>query len=331
VGAPARYGINLDATSGIISQFVIRHNHLSPSTGNAVYITFPSGSDGVFDGVLEDNLLFGGINLTRGGDNIRLTRNQLLGVGPGIYASLVSGAVGPEIYFNTITSCSGGIVIAQGATPKIENNSIEPAAGCATEANGASIDILGSSGNPVLSPQVFNNSCSIQAGLNTSCIRFDYVTTGKIISNTCYTNAGSSEFCIALTAHPTGTIYGLNDLYGSGTLLSSSETDASALASLNVAQTWGALQTFPSIQFPSGGAVGPRGQYLDFYYYSGTTLSYYDGVSVVPGIAAVSGAGAVLPQPGEALVFKSANGTCYPVTMSNIGVLTAGTSITCPI
>jgi len=37
-----------------------------------------------------------------------------------------------------------------------------------------------------------------------------------------------------------------------------------------------------------------------------------------------------LATAGAAIILKSSNGTCFPITVSNGGVLTTGSSTTCP-
>jgi hypothetical protein len=224
----AKSVIDLDSTIGPIQMFTLNHNAIQ-TNGMGIITTVPTGTvDGVFNGVIENSAISGGIYLFNGGDQIIVTKNLIYGSGIGVYARLVPGALGPNIYHNTITSCGGAIVIDAALSPNIQNNEIEPHGTCGPEANGASIDIKGTSTSPVISPIIEGNTGSIaNASLGSYLLRIDHAVGAKIDKNTCYAQV-TGQVCILLTSNPTGTVLGVNTSYprnATGLLLASSETD----------------------------------------------------------------------------------------------------------
>ena len=217
-GLPAKNAINLDATSGGIFNFVISHNYLGIFGGNGIITTFPSGSDGVFNGVIRENSIHGGVNLTNGGDDLKILHNSIAGVGPGITVNSVGGATTNIIEGNSITACSGGIVVNHAENLQILSNIIEPAAGCAAETNSALIDILGSAGTPVKAPRIVGNQLTPLAWgstNNTYGVRLDYATDAVIEQNKLDISL-STQTLATTTTHAVDTVFGVQSLNDNG-------------------------------------------------------------------------------------------------------------------
>lgn len=220
--------IDLDASNGPVKTFTLNHNNIQ-TNGSAIITTVPAGTvDGVFDGLIENSVIEGGIYLYNGGDQIMITQNLIISPGIGVYAKLVPGALGPNVYHNTITSCGGAVVVDAALSPEILYNEIEPHGTCGPETNGASIDIRGTSVVPVNSPIIEGNTGSISdSSLGQYLVRVDYAADAKIDKNTCYSHV-TGQVCIKLTANPAGTILGANTTVqrgGKGILLDSTEAD----------------------------------------------------------------------------------------------------------
>jgi hypothetical protein len=223
----AKSVIDLDATNNAVEMFKLNHDWIN-TNGKAIITTVPDGTvNGVFDSVIENNLISGGIYLYNGGDQINITKNILYGSGIGVYARLVPGAMGPNVYHNTIVSCGGAVVIDAARSPEILYNEIEPHGACGPEVNGASIDIVGTSALPVLSPIVEGNTGSIGPSFGSYLVRIDHALDAKIDKNNCYSQV-KGQVCIILTPNPIGTILGANtsiSVGGPGILIANSEAD----------------------------------------------------------------------------------------------------------
>ena len=218
--APGKNAINLDATSGVISHFVISHNYFNPFGGNGIITTFPpSSGDGVFNGVIRDNYIRGGVNLAHGGDDLKILHNTITGVGPGITVNSVTGATTNIIEGNSITACSGGIVVNQAENLQILSNIVEPASGCAAETNSALIDILGSSGTPVKAPRIVGNQLTPLAWgstNNTYGVRLDYATDAVIEQNDLEISLATQTLALTTLTHSIDTMFGVQSLNDNG-------------------------------------------------------------------------------------------------------------------
>lgn len=182
-GTPARYGINLDATSAFdgersIANFHIAHPDIAQLGAAGIATTFPTQTNGIFDGVIDGfGIVRGGIRLDRAGDNIAIRDINIPGTGPGFYVNLVPGAGNLLIEHNSITTCSGAVYALSALKIAVNDNIIEPAGGCAAPANGALIDFAGTVANPILRATTQGNEINGTPGAGVDyLIRNDYVT-----------------------------------------------------------------------------------------------------------------------------------------------------------
>jgi hypothetical protein len=191
-GTPARHGINLDATSSFngerpISKFVIEHNWIGPFGGRGICTTFPTYLDGIFNGVIRENYIYGGIYLDRAGDTLAIRDNTIAGVGPGIEVNLVDGAIAARqliIDHNSIVSANGSITIVAGQNVIITNNNLEPTSGSTPGTNATLIDLQGSSSYPLRGTIIRDNWFSATPNTTTYHIRADYAEGTFIEGNT---------------------------------------------------------------------------------------------------------------------------------------------------
>jgi hypothetical protein len=205
-GTPAGWGLNLDATTGAIANFHIDHPMITGQFGSGgIRTTFPTGTDGIFDGVVDGfGVVRGGINLERAGDNLAFRDLNMPGTGPGFRVNLVNGAGNLLIDHNSISACSGSVYVIAAINPKVVNNILEPAAGCASPANNALIDFDGTVGFPIYMPITQNNQINDQPGAATYMIRDNYT----IFAHHAFDqfNFGTSgQFGVLATVHSSNT------------------------------------------------------------------------------------------------------------------------------
>jgi hypothetical protein len=130
-GTPARHAIHLDATStsngsNYIARFNIQGNTLGSFGGNGIQMTFPTPyTDGLFNGIIQENTVANGIVASRLGDNVTFKKNTVTGRGFGIDVQNVFGAGGTIIAENSIVGCNG-IKLRQISGAVIRDNVIEP-------------------------------------------------------------------------------------------------------------------------------------------------------------------------------------------------------------
>ena len=184
-GTPARNAVNLDATSAkngqrIISQFVLSHNYFGGFGGKGIVTTFPTYRDGVFNGAIENSEIVNGVLLDRAGDLLAIRHNTILGRGPGIEVTLMTGPSSNQlkIEHNTITTCSGGIVVNAGGKMRLQDNYIEPSGKCANvkSTHGALVELLGSVSAPLAGVVLDGNLYSLTPGTADYAIYADYAT-----------------------------------------------------------------------------------------------------------------------------------------------------------
>ena len=192
-GTPAQHGINLDATSTYegerpISKFVIEHVWIAQLGGRGIKTTFPAPYlNGIFNGVIRECFIYGGIHLDRAGDTIAIRDNSLAGTGPGIEANIVDGAIAASqllIDHNSIVSADGSIVVVAGQRIHITNNNLEPSAGSTPGTNDALIDLQGVLLYPLEGINIQNNLFSCTPNTATYHIRADYVRGLNVLGNT---------------------------------------------------------------------------------------------------------------------------------------------------
>ena len=209
-----RYGINLDGTGSLTYQnivnFQLAHNWVPLTGGNfALYMPNSTSGGGTYDSQILYNTFSAGISTSNLGDAVSFVGNQLQGPGPGIYLDNLTGSTGLTVAHNSITNCSGGIVINRGNNPLIDHNEIEAASTCASfpETNHAAIDVIGTTPNPVLHPMITHNTINPLDGTTVNLIRLDRINGGNISDNECSTLT-SSMICVVRTANNTGLYIG---------------------------------------------------------------------------------------------------------------------------
>ncbi len=211
---PGRYGIYIDGTSANIEQFDLSHNQVqNPGSGYALAMV-----SNVYDSIVQNNRFTGGIYAAAGDRNI-LVYNETGGPGPGIYFSQVPGSYGNLIHGNSITNCSGAIVVVYAQMLEISANEIEPASGCADDANHAAIDLQGVLNTPLQGVKVIHNQINPLVTTMVNLIRVDQSWGAIISENECSTYA--SDICVVQTTNAKNTRIGLNYLfvYGPDTAL----------------------------------------------------------------------------------------------------------------
>ena len=231
-GTPARFGINLDATSVVngdttIKKFLITRNYIGPFGGAAIATKFPTQYDGIFNGDIIDNTLVNGIRGDRMGDTVHIERNMISGTAPGIYLNSVSGANANSILSNSITSCPPTILIDYALRPLIENNNLEPAGSCGSPTGKAVIEVSGAV-SPVISPSIIHNSITgtpseVQYGVHVDSakwVQLDNMFTAGLGTQTGYRITSNSQYA-KVTLHQN---VGPNPLQGLTMLDSASPT-----------------------------------------------------------------------------------------------------------
>ena len=217
-GAPARYGLFLDSIGASnsnqygITNFDLDHNYIVPLGSATLAMTQANSSAGIYDGIVQNNLFAGPVITSNSGDSIRFINNQLGGAGPGITLNSIGGAYGNVIQHNSITNCSGAIVVTAALFPQIIGNEIEAASGCAAETNGAAIDIIRAQ-----APKIINNQINPQDGFaTTKLIRIDTVDSAQVQGNECQWSSPYPATCVTTTGNATNTFVGVNHLYPNG-------------------------------------------------------------------------------------------------------------------
>jgi len=222
-GNPARYGINLDATSmtngsNAIAFFNLSGNNIGAFGAAAIATTFNPGGgivDGVFNGKIEDNILKNGVFANNAGDDISIIHNTITGVGPGTYVNLVPGASSFAEDRNSMSMCNGAIhvVYASGGIEAVSND-IQTATGCAAEANGALIDIDCPAASCVGS-YIARNAISTNTNSSaTNFIRVNYGVNTVLESNQVFLQGMQVAYQITNTSYQTV----LRDLHIVGTV-----------------------------------------------------------------------------------------------------------------
>ena len=160
---PGQCGLKLDATSTQIYKFHIHDaqigSALGPPNGYAACTVYPSGSDGIFDGVIERNIFTHGLDLVNIGDSIDFKNNEVnpdilagggspANPGPGVTVTQVVGAGTFRSTHNSITACNGSIVVTAAWIPVFDADILEPQSGCAPGVNSTLVDLQGASGAP---------------------------------------------------------------------------------------------------------------------------------------------------------------------------------------
>jgi hypothetical protein len=130
-GTPARYGINIDATSVSNGSHYIRKLRIEnlgtvgPFSDYGIKFTFPTETDGIFNSEFKSlGFIFNGINADRVGDSLTFEGGTILG-DHGIRINQLFGAGNLRISQFSIISCAPAIDIVRAEGAIIERNVVE--------------------------------------------------------------------------------------------------------------------------------------------------------------------------------------------------------------
>ena len=156
----------------------------SATNNNGIYIANdPSNPNGgVFDLVVENSRIYGGISLLNAGDSLRFLNNLFTGPNAGLSGNQVSGAGQIVFSGNNVTSTGGGVVLECAIGARITHNEFEQSV-ASTEGHSAIIDINGANCT-VDSTSITENQIQANAGIGTPLlIRTANAINTKIDSN----------------------------------------------------------------------------------------------------------------------------------------------------
>jgi hypothetical protein len=184
-GAPARYGINLDAQSGsnAISGFEFDHLLIGQLGSAAIAALGPSPPvfNGVFTSTIQNSTLAGGIEFQQAGDSLALFHNTVTGTGT-VTINLVGMGTDTAhgfLFMGNNVTCSGGIHVVNSWGGVIAYNNIELYSG-STGSNGAVLDL---DGNPSIPPEDFQVVGNFLGGVGLTGIRVNQMVGTYIAQN----------------------------------------------------------------------------------------------------------------------------------------------------
>lgn len=227
-GTPGRCGLVLDATESApgfnaISQFTIKHNYIGPAGRQALCGVYPTGSDGIFDGAINDhNTFVGGMDLQGLGDTVSVEDNQLTAgpgpanYGPGLTLRQVTGATTFSFRHNSVTACNGSVVIQQAAVAAFTGNIFEPTVGCAPGSQAALVYIDGPSLTPVDTVVFSENAFSTTPSTASYMVSLDHAKNVSFTGNT-FGFGTNSQRALKTTVNTVNTMGSGNTLAPSGT------------------------------------------------------------------------------------------------------------------
>lgn len=207
-GTPAQHGIHIDVTDAgqSMSQMTIERVYVRPLGGRAIKLTNPTNTDGFFSSVIQNCQLYGGIDLARSGDSLRILNNTITGANCGIDLDSVDGALQCLIEGNNITSAGGAVRIVNGGQTKIIRNQIEQTV-THTGPDNAMISIVGRTAYHVWATEIIGNNINGQTTKVTNLIKVDYADDTWIDRNVL--NPGSGDD-VVITANASRTHIGTN-------------------------------------------------------------------------------------------------------------------------
>lgn len=219
---PGRHGINLDVTSGNTMQNIaLVHNNIQQLGGRAIVTTNPTPVlNGVFLVDIRDNILRGGINLSKAGDSILIKGNTISGGFNGIDVDLVQGAGNPagggahllSVEDNNVTSQGCFMYVSNGSSMRVENNNVEPGATGGTGIdtsncpNNAALDLDGNSTTPIYTAIIRKNFITNWSNNSTvgNVIRANW-TVGATMENNDLQRSVGGPFAYIVTSNAVGT------------------------------------------------------------------------------------------------------------------------------
>jgi hypothetical protein len=211
-GTPGRSAVRFDSNM-VVSNMVI--DHISTYwTGSAAALYFAGTGNGQgipSISVIQNSAIVGvyngAINITTGGDTVRILNNAISGAGKSIDAAFVQGATTFIVQGNSITS-DGGMRIQGASIPQIVGNEFETTA-TFTGSNGAVLDLAGAAGYHIISPIIERNSFQVVNGINANALRLDY-TDYAIVDKNRFSGGLAGSYDIDNTSHSRGTLFGQN-------------------------------------------------------------------------------------------------------------------------
>lgn len=141
---PGRHAVHIDLTTTgtALANSAFTRLHLGPLGGYSIFLTNPTSTTGFYGSQIQQNLIWGGIKLQRGGDSLTVTENVIAGY-RNVDVTLIPGSNTFVFAFNNVT-CRGGVRIGSGHNMKILSNNLEAGYSDSTGSNGAILDIDGS-------------------------------------------------------------------------------------------------------------------------------------------------------------------------------------------
>jgi hypothetical protein len=308
-GTPARHGIHLDGTSGVVNSVVIDHVYVGQLGASAIGADGSGSSQGTpVLTTIQNCILNGGITLSNAGDTVRVLNNQIAGAGYAIDAEFQAGAASLIVKGNNITSLGGLHIGASGVATQIVGNEFEASTGF-TGSNSSVVDIDGTAGNPISDVIIRDNSISVISPIVANGVRINYAARTIIEGNRLFRGATGSKD-ILTTANASNTLIGTNDWasFGAMSLRIADASASTVLATRHIpsAGVQGSYLTgndVPLASVDETGAVQP----IAFIGVDGTvTLSGYHGATAVVG---VNGATHIYDSAGNIGVTVSSTGS----------------------
>lgn len=104
---------------------LIERNIIAQFAGYGIYLYNPFNTDGIACAEIRGNEIAGGIKIVRGGDNISVINNQIVGTNIGIEATFVPGANTMLIEANNISNNAGSIYLTGAQNVNMVANQFE--------------------------------------------------------------------------------------------------------------------------------------------------------------------------------------------------------------
>jgi hypothetical protein len=222
-GTPARNGIVFEATgtSQSYANASVERVYVESRAGVALLVNNPNHDHNAFIGgrIFKCELL-GGAKFDGTGDSMTVEGCILTtsgsaataGKGPSIYLYSQAGAATNVITRNNLTAVGGGVIAAQALQLKILYNQFEQPAS-PTGTNLATIDLRGTSGQPISQAEIRGNNIGGTSGTYDFNIRADYTTDLIVEDNTITAGGGvgaDSWAGVGITANAVNTWVGPN-------------------------------------------------------------------------------------------------------------------------
>lgn len=229
-GHPARHGIQLDGTNGLIDEIIIDHVLVLSGLGSSALNAIGPGNGGFGPAgtpalsTIQNCSFVGGsaspagsITLSNCGDTVRILNNRLSGSGAGIDISNYQvGSALTIIKGNNITNDGGSIHIGSNAVaPQITDNEFETNS-TFTGSHGALVDFdgtddIGAGGTVAIQGGcIKHNSFQVVNGITSDCIRLNNANLVYVGEGNRFGHGLTTSHDITLTANSTNNIVGSN-------------------------------------------------------------------------------------------------------------------------